>query len=255
MEWALNELTNEMPLTRRKLLKAFFAAAALTIPSKAFAHHFFVRAPIIVGHDMNDAEEYYKFTTTIKSALAHDYTPVSMYDLLVPIVSGLPLYVNKPLIVTLDDGFESQLKLLDFLTANNISATFYLIPNYDDGRPRIKEKDYPKLIDAGQVAGAHTTKHKDMTLMSIDDAVADAALSQTIIQQATGKKCPLFAFPEGSFSNPLIMRLSAHFVSAVSTAPGVYWYQKNGGRISFRDSPVEHMPENSMCLNRIYAFY
>lgn len=112
-----------MQLGRRKFLQ--YAAALIAyfaLPKITSAEHFYVRCPIILGHDMNVEREKSRFTSAITRAIANGYTPISLDDLLYPLVVGLPLGIEKPFLVTLDDGYRSQLGILDFLAKNNVRA-------------------------------------------------------------------------------------------------------------------------------------
>lgn len=93
-----------------------------------------------------------------------------------------------------------------------------------------------------------------MTALPIERAVQDSLLSKQIIEQYTGVECRTLAYPFGRFNDALADELSKHFISAVSTAASVTRYRRSGGNISFRNSPVEHYPENVMGLNRVYSF-
>ena len=248
-----------MRLTRRKLLQyisATVASLALNKILPASAEEFYVRAPIIVGHDMDVESERARFMGTITNAIKRGYTPVSIYDLLMPIVSGFPLDVTKPFVVTLDDGYLSQLYLLDFFQKNGVNAAYFVIPTYQDGSHKyIEISSYQEITSAGHYIGAHTTRHRNLSQMKLDDFVEDVLLSRMLIEDAIGEKCNIFAYPTGSFSDDLLERLASNgFVSAVSTVGGVSKYKSSGGKIIFRNSPVEHTPENALCLNRVYAF-
>lgn len=247
-----------MTLSRRKLLAAIgigtgFAFLKAALP--ALAYDYYVRIPILMGHDMDVPSEFSRFSSTIDRALQNGYTPVTMDDLLWPLVVGLPLMIEKPFVVTLDDGFKSQLNLLDFFAQRNITATFYVLPQYQDGvHTYMAENDYQLLSNAGHRVRPHTTKHLDLTMMNIDDSVSDVLLSKTIIEQVTGAECKDLAYPYGRFNDLLIQKLSSHFTAAVATVSGISRYEQRGGSIQFRSSPAEHYPENVMCLNRLATF-
>ncbi len=247
-----------MQLSRRGFFKsiiAAIAAASLLKEKSVYSEHFYVKSPIIVGHDMDIASEYARFTGTINRAIANGYSAVSMDDLLWPLVVGLPLEIDKPFLVTLDDGYKSQLNLLDFFAEKGIKAAFYVLPQYQDSTHQyIAEEEYTIISEAGHSVQPHTTKHRDMTAMSLEDAVNDALLAKQIIEEKTGIECRSFAYPYGRFDDALAEALSRHFISAVSTAAGISLYKRMGGKIRFRNSATEHYPENVMCLNRVYSF-
>lgn len=253
-----------MRVSRRTAVKSIVAAIASIalfreLPAvPAAAESFFIRAPIIVGHDLAVPQEYARFTSAIINAKQRGYNPASLDDILWTLVAGQPLKVDNPFVVTLDDGYISQLGILDFLANQGISATFYLIPGYQDGKHQyIPQENYGDLAEAGHALGAHTTRHIDLTnrsRMSLEEAVQDLLLSKQTVEDITGKEVNAAAYPFGRFNDALVAELSKYFVSIVSTAGGVLAYRRNRGSIPFRNSNIEHYPENVPCLNRVYAF-
>ncbi len=240
-----------MHLSRRVFLLGAAAGLAGFKPDKpALAHHYFVEIPIWVTH-VERQWQLQAFKNSVDSAIGAGYSFVSIYDALKPIVSGQPLEVKNPAVMTIDDGYLNNLELITFLADRRINAVLFLIPGYQDGdHSYIAIEQYPDIIAAGQTAGAHTTTHLDLPTISLERAVNDARLSKELIEQATGKECNIFAFPNGSFNDTLVDELKGSFTAAFSTANGVARYR---GGIPFRPSARQHFPENWMCLNRVYG--
>ncbi|PKG52032.1 MULTISPECIES: polysaccharide deacetylase family protein [Olleya] len=123
---------------------------------------------------------------------------------------------NQPLVAfTYDDGFEEcYTKINGVLKAFDISAAFFVNPNFIDG-----DKDYNKgfldrtktenkkpmtwqqvneLIKEGHIIGAHTMDHLDLGMnMTNDQLQYQLGYCKTYIEEKTNNNCNMFAFPYG----------------------------------------------------------
>ncbi len=123
---------------------------------------------------------------------------------------------NQPLVTfTYDDGFEEcYTKINPVLKAFNISAAFFINPNFIDGdenynkqfldRTKTENKkpmtwqQINNLINDGHIIGSHTMDHLDLgTNLTQDQLEYQLGYSKKYIEEKTSNKCNMFAFPYG----------------------------------------------------------
>lgn len=96
--------------------------------------------------------------------------------------------------LTFDDGpSQNTIKILDFLKANNIRATFFVIgkENSDD--------IYKRIVDEGHTLAIHSNTHKyDEIYQSVDTFMKDMTALSDKLEALTGVKPTISRFPGGS---------------------------------------------------------
>lgn len=96
--------------------------------------------------------------------------------------------------LTFDDGpSQNTIKILDFLKANNIKATFFVIgkENSDD--------IYKRIVDEGHTLAIHSNTHKyDEIYQSVDTFMEDMTALSDKLEALTGVKPTISRFPGGS---------------------------------------------------------
>lgn len=96
--------------------------------------------------------------------------------------------------LTFDDGpTENTRKILDFLKANHIKATFFVIgvEGYDDV--------YKRIVDEGHTIGIHSNTHRyDQIYKSTEAFMKDINALSDRIYNLTGVRSNIFRFPGGS---------------------------------------------------------
>lgn len=110
-------------------------------------------------------------------------------DLVVDNTSG-----EKYAYLTFDDGpSENTEKILDFLKANNIHATFFVLGK--DG----EEDIYRRIVDEGHTLAIHSNTHNyDEIYQSVDAFMDDISVLSEKIESATGTRPTILRFPGGS---------------------------------------------------------
>ncbi|MEZ4713580.1 MAG: polysaccharide deacetylase family protein [Caldilineaceae bacterium] len=78
-----------------------------------------------------------------------------------------------------------------------------------------------RLAREGVTLGAHTQTHPLMNRIPVGEAVAEAVASQQDLEREIGPVLPIFAYPNGSFSQEVVDGLRAEgFQMAFTTGPG-----------------------------------
>lgn len=153
--------------------------------------------------------------------------------------------------ITFDDGptffgeFESNTRnLLDTLDKVNIKATFFVLGCRVNRFPEILSEIYNR----GHEIGIHTYSHSRMSLLSVEELVAEFRYSEAIIFKTIGVKPKLFRPPFGDTNNK---------IRAIANALGyktVMWsHDSRDAVISFnetyRDDPASHQEITNRVLN------
>lgn len=101
---------------------------------------------------------------------------------------------TKRAYLTFDDGPSANTeKILDFLKANNIKATFFVIgtQGYDDL--------YKRIVNEGHTLAIHSNTHQyDEIYKSVDAFMEDIGTLSTKLEKLTGVKPNILRFPGGS---------------------------------------------------------
>ena len=107
--------------------------------------------------------------------------------------------------LTFDDGpSKNTPKILDFLKANHIKATFFVIG--DASQTAI----YKRIVDEGHTLAVHTNTHKyNEIYKNVDSFMKDMEQLDQLLEEVTGIKPNVMRFPGGS--NNTIARKHAGF--------------------------------------------
>ena len=102
--------------------------------------------------------------------------------------------VQKYAYLTFDDGPSNNTPIiLDFLKANDIKATFFVI-----GNPS-KTDIYKRIVDEGHALGVHSYTHKYQEIYrSLSNFMEDIHALSDLLEKSTGVKPTILRFPGGS---------------------------------------------------------
>lgn len=96
--------------------------------------------------------------------------------------------------LTFDDGpSNNTVKILDFLKANNIKATFFVLGKENQGDL------YRRIVDEGHTIAIHSNTHQYSDIyQSVDSFMTDIKALSDLIEKETGVKPDVLRFPGGS---------------------------------------------------------
>lgn len=136
------------------------------------------------------------------------------------------LLSSKPVVLTFDDGWESQFQYAyPLLQKYNYTATFFIFSRAIDHEPFLTW-DQIKTMDAGGMTiGGHTRTHPYL----LDIAANPVALrreiigGKSVVENRIGHPINLFAYPYGQYNDQIIEIVKeAGYESARSAYKGVY---------------------------------
>lgn len=100
--------------------------------------------------------------------------------------------------LTFDEGYENGYtpKILDVLKEKGVSAVFFVTLSYAKAEPELIQR----MIDEGHVVGNHSSRHPNMTKITMEEMYAEVADLHNYISENFGYDMYLFRPPEGAFS-------------------------------------------------------
>lgn len=101
---------------------------------------------------------------------------------------------SKYAYLTFDDGpSQNTIKILDFLKANNIKATFFVIEREKQG------EIYRRIVEEGHTIAIHSSSHDYATIyQSVEKFMSDIENLASFIEKETGTRPEIMRFPGGS---------------------------------------------------------
>ncbi len=105
---------------------------------------------------------------------------------------------NGNVYLTFDEGYENgyTASILDTLKEKRVSAVFFITYPYAKSNPQLVQR----MIDEGHIVGNHSTKHPNMTTISLDECKTEIMTLHDYVLQNFGYEMWLFRPPEGAFS-------------------------------------------------------
>jgi peptidoglycan/xylan/chitin deacetylase (PgdA/CDA1 family) len=135
--------------------------------------------------------------------------------------------VNKPILVTFDDGMKNNLNAFHILQklkdeTFNPTATEYVIAGYiDSGSYRLSTEDIKEMVNSGIFSvQSHTMSHAD--LPKITNFEEELQVSKEKIEQVTGKPVIAIAYPYGHFNEQVVEETKKYYKFATTTKPGQF---------------------------------
>ena len=100
--------------------------------------------------------------------------------------------------MTFDEGYENGYtpKILDALKEKGVSAVFFVTLSYAKAEPELIQR----MIDEGHVVGNHSSRHPNMTTITMEEMYAEVADLHNYISENFDYDMYLFRPPEGAFS-------------------------------------------------------
>lgn len=145
-----------------------------------------------IGQQM---EEYNFNITQIKEQidkvqLELEQTQKQNPDLVLPSIGETEKYAY----LTFDDGpSENTVKILDFLKANHLKATFFVLGKENE------DNVYKRIVDEGHTLAIHSNTHKyDNIYKSVDNFMEDINTLSDHLERVTGVRPDVMRFPGGS---------------------------------------------------------
>jgi peptidoglycan/xylan/chitin deacetylase (PgdA/CDA1 family) len=194
-----------------------------------------VDCPILIFHsvrpyspkDTKGERRFIATPDTLESELAYlrskGYEPVTFYNLANHLLIGAPL-PPKPVIISFDDGWESQyVYALPLLKKYSFTATFFIYSNAPGVKNYMSWDQIKALSAAGMEIGCHSKSHPYLKRIKKKAALRkEIFLPKRILEAHLGKAVTVYAYPFGLYDDRAIaMVKEAGFLCARRTFPGI----------------------------------
>jgi peptidoglycan/xylan/chitin deacetylase (PgdA/CDA1 family)/uncharacterized protein YceK len=133
--------------------------------------------------------------------------------------------VNKPVLVTFDDGMKNNLNAFNILLKlkndkfKPVATEFMIAGCIDAGTNWLSSSDLKEMVKSGIYSvQSHTMTHND--LPKVTDYEKELNTSKEQIEQVTGKPIIALAYPSGHFNDKVVEETKKYYKYAVTTKPG-----------------------------------
>ncbi|MBZ9535967.1 polysaccharide deacetylase family protein [Cytobacillus oceanisediminis] len=133
---------------------------------------------------------------------------------------------EKPIFITLDDGYKNNLKVYDIFQKikNNHfipSATMFVITDFIGNANRLSNTELKRLADSGLISvQSHTATHPDLTKTT--DYKQELKDSKETIEKITGKEVIALSYPYGNIDSKTIDEVKKYYSFGLTTTPELY---------------------------------
>ena len=150
------------------------------------------------------------------------YTTISIRDYL-RAKKGLLQLPEKPIILTFDDGYESNYKeLLPILEERGLKATIFMVTNDIGKDGYLSWQQLKDMEKRGIEIGSHTANHLPLTGMSLDEAREEVKLSKLLMEWNGMKTIYTLSYPNGKYTTDLEQMLKEEeYLAAVTGDAGL----------------------------------
>lgn len=134
--------------------------------------------------------------------------------------------VNKPILITFDDGYKNNLNA--FKTFQKIkeerfhpTGTLFVISDYVGTQNRLSKEDLKRMADSGYFSvQSHSAMHPDLT--KINNYENELIRSKEKIEKITGKPVIALAYPYGNFNKKVVQETKKYYRFGLTTTPGPF---------------------------------
>ncbi len=164
-----------------------------------------------------------EFAAQMQALKAAGWHPVTMDQLEANWTRGVPLGAGKPIVLSFDNGYQSQfqnalpvLRRLGWVGVENIQLTG--LPPSQGG---LTESQVKGLIAAGWELDTQGISHADLITLSASELHYQVATARQMLQQRYGVPVNWFCYPSGHYNATVIDAVkAAGYVGSTTVIPG-----------------------------------
>lgn len=172
------------------------------------------------GNDLRIPKD--KFYLEMNYLKGKGFTFINL-DELYSIFSGIAKPPKKPIVITLDDGYEDNyINAFPILKKFGIKATIFDITDcIDKDNAYITSDQITEMIKSGIDIESHTYNHDDLSKLSYKAQYQTLEKSREELESIEGKRIKYIAYPSGAYNNYTESAVKdAGYIMAVTTKPG-----------------------------------
>lgn len=150
------------------------------------------------------------------------YTTISIRDFL-RAKKGLQQLPEKPVILTFDDGYESNYtELLPLLEERGMKATVFMVANSIGREKYLSWEQLKDMQHRGIEIGSHTANHLPLTAMDGETARSEVKLSKLLMEWNGVETIYTLSYPNGKYTEELRdMLREEEYLAAVTGDAGL----------------------------------
>ncbi len=154
------------------------------------------------------------------------YTTISIRDFL-RAKKGLQELPEKPVILTFDDGYESNYtELLPILEQRGLKATVFMVGNDIGKKNYMSWQQLKDMENRGIEIGSHTANHLPLTEMPADKAREEVKLSKLLMEWNGMKTIYTLSYPNGKYTPDMgEMLKEEEYLAAVTGDAGLNTFE------------------------------
>ncbi len=181
------------------------------------------RIPTLIYHQFGTPADryripYWEFERQLSWLRDNNFTSVSLTEAYAAMFEGASL-PEKPVIITLDDSFESQWLAAQILDEYGFKATFFVHPNL-----RFTAEQLRDLVARGHDIGSHSASHASLPAVSDEQLWREVAGTREELSQILGRPVNYFAYPYGEWDARVVAAVqAAGYCGAVHAWSGTQW--------------------------------
>jgi len=197
-----------------------------------------VKIPVLTYHSIDESGSVIStapetFRRQIEFLSENEYCVLPLGEIVEKLIANEPLS-PKSIALTFDDGFQNfYTTAFPILAAHDFPATVFLVTEFcgkfndwsgnppDFPRSRILSwKEIKELQAFGIEFGAHSQTHRDLTAIPTADVKREIACSRAAVEDNTGERINLFAYPYGKFDSSVKAIAEKNYRAACSVKLG-----------------------------------
>jgi peptidoglycan/xylan/chitin deacetylase (PgdA/CDA1 family) len=187
-----------------------------------------VTVPILLYHHVTTALDGSRynidpaiFDEQMKWLRDNQYTTITVSEVASLILNGGEM-PRRPVVITFDDGnIDVYQNAYPILEKYGLTATFYIVDRYLNGKDMISTTQVKELIQKGWEIGSHSKYHTDLMSPSAD-LETEIRLSKLEMQERLGITINSFAYPFGSANEQVIDKtIRSGYTSAVGLGESI----------------------------------
>lgn len=160
------------------------------------------------------------FRSQIKMLHDSGYHSILPYQLLA-YVNGSAALPSRPVLITFDDGTESQYSNAQpELNKYGFKAVFFIMTVTIGKKDYLSRAQIKELADKGHVIGNHTWDHKMVTKYTGTDWLTEVTQPNETLQGIIHEQVKFFAYPNGAWNDDAVEKLSANGFAAAFQLSG-----------------------------------
>lgn len=193
-------------------------------------------ASILMYHSVSDSTAFFSITPKeFERQMAYlarkKYRVITLSHLIAMMKQGED--IGGCVVITFDDGYEDFLiNALPILRKYTFQATLFLATGLlgnahsttdRSGPPLMKKEEAEKICKEKSIhCMPHTVSHPDLSKVSVEEAIREIEHSRTDIENISGVKAKIFAYPKGRYTDDVVGYLRKNgWDAAVTVIPGL----------------------------------